>query len=149
MACFRQTRTCGSMTQLREVYDIVGSVFHIFFHLFLDWQLDITHLHIRIPTTKEEIDHVKNLYVPTYRAPRMCPEHPLVSLTTGRLYMYVSNTMKKKQKLTPTFVFEMLWSHTTYILHVSDMFWGSCDDSLIVKYDEPVHDMDGRFLCFK
>jgi hypothetical protein len=46
MACFRQMRSGGSMTQFREGYNIVGSVFHDFFHLFLDWQWEIKHLHI-------------------------------------------------------------------------------------------------------
>jgi hypothetical protein len=34
----------------------------------------------------------------------------------------------------------------TKVLHVSDMFWGACGDSLIVKYDKAVHEvMDGRY----
>jgi hypothetical protein len=56
IACFRKMRTGGSMTQFREGYNIGGSVFHEFFHLFLDWHWDIKDLHIKIPMTKEEID---------------------------------------------------------------------------------------------
>jgi hypothetical protein len=51
MACFLQLRTGGSMTHFRD-----------YFFLFLYWHWDITYFHIKIPTTKEEIDHVENLY---------------------------------------------------------------------------------------
>jgi hypothetical protein len=43
-------------------------------------------------------------------------------------------------------MFEVVCSHTTRSLHVSYMLWGACGESLIVKYDEVVHElMDGRF----
>ena len=46
----------------------------------------------------------------------------------------------------PTVVFEVVASHTTKVLHISDMFWGCCSDALIVKYDEAVHEvMDGNY----
>jgi hypothetical protein len=42
-------------------------------------------------------------------------------------------------------VIEVLASHTTKVLHVNDTCWGCCSDSLIVKFDEALHEvMDGR-----
>jgi hypothetical protein len=41
MACFQKTRTGGSITQTREGYNIAGSVFCEFFHMFLHWHWDI------------------------------------------------------------------------------------------------------------
>jgi hypothetical protein len=33
-----------------------------YFYLFLDWHWDIGETHIKMPETKDEIDHVENIY---------------------------------------------------------------------------------------
>jgi hypothetical protein len=40
----------------------MGSVFRELFYLFLDWHWDTPHIHTIVPKTKDEIDHVENLY---------------------------------------------------------------------------------------
>jgi hypothetical protein len=62
MACFRQLRLGGPLHQHHEGYGLVTTVFRVFFYLFLDWLWDIRTQHVKIPTTKEEIDHVENLF---------------------------------------------------------------------------------------
>jgi hypothetical protein len=43
-------------------------------------------------------------------------------------------------------VFKVLACHTNRVLHVTDMFWGCCPDSLIVKAEEAVREvMDGHY----
>jgi hypothetical protein len=62
VACFHQLRTGGSLTQFCESHSIVGSVFREYCHIFLDWHWYIRDTHIKMPETKDEIDHVENIY---------------------------------------------------------------------------------------
>jgi hypothetical protein len=53
---------------------------------------------------------------------------------------------KNKKRVVQQLFFEVAASHTTRVLHVSCMFWGCCSDTLIVKFDEAVHEVvDGRY----
>jgi hypothetical protein len=62
MASFHQMKSCVSLSQFREAYSIVGSVFRESFYHLLDLYWDICHIHIKVSETKEEVDHVENLY---------------------------------------------------------------------------------------
>jgi hypothetical protein len=146
MASFRQLRTGGSLSQYREGYTIAGSVFRELFYLFLDWHWDILYIHIIVPETKEEIDHVENLYR-LIGYPGCVGSVDCVHVPWGAYRWTLQTKCKNKQKQTPTtVVFEVVCSHTPRVLNVSEMFWGTCGDSRIVKYDTAVHEvMDGRF----
>jgi hypothetical protein len=145
MACFRQLRTGGFISQFRESHSIVGSLLRNFFYLFLDWHWDKTNLHIKIPTTREEIDHVENIYHLIGYPDCLCIID-CVHLPWGACTWTLQTQCKNKHKKKPTVVFEVISSHTKKVLHVSDMFWGACGESLIVKYDKAVHEvMDGRY----
>jgi hypothetical protein len=59
MACFRQLRLGGPLHKHREGYGLVTTVFG-FFNFSLEWLWDIRTQHVKMPRTKEEIDHVEN-----------------------------------------------------------------------------------------
>jgi hypothetical protein len=112
----------------------VGSVFREFFYLFLDSHWDIRHIHIIVLETKEEIDHVENLYR-LIGYPGCVGSVDCVHVPWGAFTRTLQTQCKNKQKETPPVVFEVVCSHTTRVLNMSDIFWGACGDSLIVKYD--------------
>jgi hypothetical protein len=61
--------------------------------------------------------------------------------------MDIANAMQKYTKANTNSHVQSLSSHKIHILHVSDMFWLACGNSLVVNYDEVVHEtMDGRFF---
>jgi hypothetical protein len=98
-----------------------------------------------MPTTKDEIDHVENLFrlagYPGYLGSIDCVHNPWRKWTWT-----LQVQCKNKNKGSPTVVFEVVALHITKVLHVSNMFWECCSDSLIVKFDEAVHEvMDGRY----
>jgi hypothetical protein len=62
MACFRQLMLGGPFHQHREGYSLITTLFRGFFNFFLDWLWDIRTQHVKMPTTKEEINHVENLF---------------------------------------------------------------------------------------
>jgi hypothetical protein len=61
MACIRQLHIGGSMTDYGESHNVVDSAFHNLFKLSLDCHWDILGIYIKLPTTKEDIDHVENV----------------------------------------------------------------------------------------
>jgi hypothetical protein len=62
MACFRKLRLGGPLHQHREGYGLITTVFRIYFYFFLDWLWDVRTQHVKMPTIKEEIDHVENMF---------------------------------------------------------------------------------------
>jgi hypothetical protein len=59
VACFRQLRTYGSLTQFCDSRIIVRSVFNKYFYLLLDWHWDIRDKHIKMPETKKKLTMLK------------------------------------------------------------------------------------------
>jgi hypothetical protein len=146
MACYRQLRTGGSLSQFQESHSIVAFIFRDFFYFFLDWHWDIRHLYIKIQTIREEVDHVQNLYR-LIGFPACLGSIGCVHVPWGACTWTLQTQCKKKHKNKPTVGFEVISAHTTKVLHVSEMFWGACGYILIVKYYNAVHKvMDGSYF---
>jgi hypothetical protein len=95
-----------------------------------------------MPETEVIIDHVKNIYH-LIGYPGCLGSIDYVHVPWGACMWALQTLSKNKQK--PNVVFDVIASHTAHVLHVSDVFWGACGDSLIVKYDKAVHEvMDGK-----
>jgi hypothetical protein len=100
---------------------------------------------VQIPTTKEEIDHVENLFSHV-GYPGCLGSIDCVHIPWRKCTWTLQTKCKNKKRGCPTVFFEVVASHITRVLHVSCMFWGCCSDSLIVKFYEDVHEaMGGRY----
>jgi hypothetical protein len=62
MACFRQLHLGDSLHQHREGYSLSTTVFHAFYFPFWIGCEILGGGVISMPTTKDEIDHVKNIF---------------------------------------------------------------------------------------
>jgi hypothetical protein len=65
--------------------------------------------------------------------------HDCIHLPWQKCTWKLQTECKNKYRGVHTVVFEVLDSHPTRVLHITDMYWGCCVDSLIVKYEEAVH----------
>jgi hypothetical protein len=148
MACLRQLRIGCPLHKHREGYGLQTAIFREFFYYFLDWLWAIKGDYIKMPTTKEEIEHVESLFRlvghPSFLGSIDCVHIPWRKCTWK-----LQETCKNKKKSSPTVMFEVLASHAIKVLHVTDMFWGCCSDFLIVKFDQAVYEiMDDDTLSY-
>jgi hypothetical protein len=84
--------------------------------------------YIKLPCTKDEINHVERLYHDV--------SHPGCIGSIDCVHVGYAGAGDDKGK--PSVVFEVTSSHTTKSMHVSRMFWGATTDITIVKFDEAV-----------
>jgi hypothetical protein len=144
MVCFWQLRLGGPLHQHHERCGLVTTVFR-FFYFFLDRLWDIRTQHVKMPTTKEEIDHAEHLFCHV-GYPGCLGSIDCIHVPWRKCTWTLQTQCKNKKKGCPTVVFEVVASHTTRVLHVSCMFWGCCSNALMVKFDEAVHEiMDGKY----
>jgi hypothetical protein len=144
LACLRQLRLGGPMSQHLVTYSMDYNIFCSFYEKFLNWMWLMKDDCIHLPKTDEEINHVERLYY-HIGFPRAIGSvdcvHLLWNSCRHTLLMQCINAGAGDSKGKPSVAFQCMVSHTTKCLSISDMFWGAMSDATIVKSDKAIKEV--------
>lgn len=126
-----------------EVTDVSYQHNHHFLERFLRWfNRHYSHQYIKLPTRADEIHHVEGLYR-DLGLPGCLGSTDVVHVGWDMCPAGMRSDCVGKEGY-PTLAFEVVVSHTRYILGVTPAFYGTWNDKTISKFDESIQSIRNK-----